>query len=287
MKLSDKSNKSMDADRVEAVIKMIAFRKQMEKRLDSSIAKRYWGNDIVELLENLGGKELVNKWIADSDAIFESRRAEQLRYAERIIKEKWYLRYGVLFVGVSGSLAAGTYKEEDDIDLFVVTKDYTAWIYRGLVKLFGKGIVRYFNEDENSGKLCINFVCEERGTTFDEDIFTLHELLHLQPVYNKEYHLKLLSSNPWVATKFQVSMPASLESARTRSSNFIKIANSAARKLQILYMRRTSHAPDTTRINESYRRGRIEFYPSQFHEMVMKQYEQAYSEIKGEFKKHT
>jgi len=61
----------------------------------------------------------------------------------RIISEKvriledslsWVLfKLFVRFVGISGSIASEFVKEEDDIDLFIVTKNDTVWIYRLLL----------------------------------------------------------------------------------------------------------------------------------------------------------
>ena len=41
----------------------------------------------------------------------------------------------VKFIGISGSVGSGFAKEEDDIDIFVVTRNGTMWLYRALVQI--------------------------------------------------------------------------------------------------------------------------------------------------------
>jgi hypothetical protein len=106
------------------------------------------------------------------------------------------------FVGVSGSIAAGTVSETDDLDVFIVVRDYTAWLYRGIVSIFllVKGVLRTMRNKDVNNKFCINLIVEERGIrSFDKDIFIMHELMYLIPVVNESYKNFIICSNEWLA----------------------------------------------------------------------------------------
>ena len=56
----------------------------------------------------------------------------------------------VKFIGISGSVAAKIANPEDDIDLFIVVKNGSSWLYRGIlklgIKLFYHAFLRQFFE---------------------------------------------------------------------------------------------------------------------------------------------
>ena len=168
------------ADVKSAVEKFIKFRRNMGLGLDFGKARYIWGKKEIKVLE---GKEVD----------FIKRREENLFVNEKVslVEEnvkKLLLFKWVKFIGVSGSVAAGFAKDEDDIDLFIVVKDGTAWLYRGVLTLRGlfNGLFRGKRHGEDVKNLfCFNLICEESGLNFDNDIFDFHELMYLIPVYEK------------------------------------------------------------------------------------------------------
>ncbi len=64
-------------------------------------------------------------------------------------------------IAISGSVAVGCPRREDDIDIFVIVRDDTLWLYRLWIKLLGGRIVaRRFDKDLQD-KFCVNFIVEK------------------------------------------------------------------------------------------------------------------------------
>ncbi len=176
----------------------------------------------------------------------------------------------VKYIGVSGSVAAGIAKEEDDIDLFIVVKNNTLWIYRGLMllkNLFNKKL-RRADSTEVKDILCPNHIVEERGLKFEDDVFNLHEIYYLKHVYNPDYFDKILASNQWIRSWGGV-VPVS-DITLKRMSIFREAMNLYFFLPQLLFMFLSRHKPDVKRIFQNYLSGKIEFFPANFKSKVLK-----------------
>jgi len=130
----------------------------------------------------------------------------------------------------------------------------------------GKGSVK--------NKLCVNFICEERGLSLNPDIFNLNEIISLIPIYKEEYLKVLLNHNGWLFDKYLISkkvlnkkpliqIQLSKDEENKRNILFF-IFNIIFLVPQILYMLITGHNPDIKRIKENYKKGRIEFFLKDF-----------------------
>lgn len=188
----------------------------------------------------------------------------------------------VKFVAVTGSVGAGIAKADDDIDLFIVVKNYTSWIYRGLlmVKLFKK--VLHFNDEEKTDKLCINFISEVRGLAFeDKDIFTLHEILYMKPIYNPGFKDEIISSNQWIYARY--GLEARVNSQTNRMAILSKFSliwlNFLSMMMQFTYMLFSGHSPNRKRLWREFKKGRIAFYPEYFRLEKLKDFENALSQV--------
>ena len=173
------------------------------------------------------------------------------------------------FVGVSGSVAAGFAKEDDDIDLFLVVKNHTAWIYRGLIaikNLFHHRIRRISNGGIVKDKFCVNLICEERDLVFERDIFNFHELMYLVPIFNEKYLNYIYSKNVWLREIYGVKGELLLnrQYASDRSNWLVRIINFKFFAIQLLFMIVSFHRPEIGRLWNNYKRGRIEFFPGDF-----------------------
>lgn len=180
----------------------------------------------------------------------------------------------VKFIAISGSVASGFAKEEDDIDIFVVVKNDRTWIYRAIIlsrNVFHRKIRMGDGKEGVKDKLCINFISEERGLSLDPDIFNLNEIISLIPLYKENYLRVLFSQNEWLFDKYLISRKVlaiekkeSFREEKNRRYFLFSICNMIFLLPQILYMLVTGHDPDIGRIRENYKRGRIEFFPKDF-----------------------
>lgn len=178
----------------------------------------------------------------------------------------------VKFIAVTGSVAAGLSKEDDDIDVFVVVKDYRVWLYRFLIwlknfrsKLFRRQSIFSHTGRDVKDTLCMNLLVEERGLHFDSDVFNLHELYYMVPIFNENYRDYVLMKNDWLVSKFGLAGVTSgylPEKDSFTADAFLRIMNFLAMLGQLLFM--ILHKPNYGRLLKNYQKGRIEFYPENF-----------------------
>jgi hypothetical protein len=169
----NKSNKNEEA----CIQRLYDFRSNIPANLSKDKIKSVWGIDkkypqVIEV-----NKDLLNNKLSIAKKSLEWLACNPF----------------VKFIGVSGSVASEFVQSEDDVDLFIVTQNDTAWIYRLYIyfkNIFHKKIRS--KENVNKGgkvkdKLCVNFITEQRALTLDSDIFNLNELIYLKPIYNTHF----------------------------------------------------------------------------------------------------
>lgn len=183
----------------------------------------------------------------------------------------------VKFVGVSGSVASEFAKDDDDIDLFIVTKNDTVWIVRAFIYLRDIKKKKIRKKDKNfiEDKLCLNLFVEERALEFKSDIFNLNELLFLKPIYNKEYIENIYSANLWLRNKYFVSGEffTKKDVRNLKKRNYLLIPfNILAFLAQLLFMILRKHEPDLKRLFNNFKKGRIQFYPKDFRDEKLKEF---------------
>lgn len=233
------------------------FRSLMKCSVSEEKAKYIWGKNFVKSLNT----KLVNEKVGNIIP-------NKLDIAKQDIK---YLKVGSLvkFIGVSGSVAAGFAGDDDDIDIFVVVKNNSAWIYRAVlaVKNIFHHRIRTKRDGENvKDKFCLNLICEERDIVFDNDMFNFHELMYLIPIYNERYLNYIYSQNSWLKDEYGVKNDLMINrvTVSKRKNIFWSIVNFLAFFLQLVFMIVTKHSPEIPRLKENFKRGRIEFFPSDY-----------------------
>jgi len=189
----------------------------------------------------------------------------------------------VKFIGISGSVGSGFAKEDDDIDIFVVTRNGIMWLYRALVQI--KNIfhrkIRIKGEKDVKDKFCLNLIAEERGLKFDNDIFNFNELMYLIPIYNEKYLNYIYSQNRWLETEYKIKKENMITKIKPQSdvNILMQILNKFLYYLQLIYMNLARHRPDLERIRENSKKGRIEFFPKKFRERKIENYLKEFKSI--------
>jgi predicted nucleotidyltransferase len=236
---------------------LIKFRSLMDCKLSQEKAKYIWGKSFTKNIGDSFPKEEENLVI--------NRKEEILR------KNVKYLLRGnlVRFIGISGSVAAGFAKDDDDIDLFIVVKDGSAWIYRGILtirNLFNNKIRAKRHGSDVKDKFCINLICEERGIIFDNDMFNFHELMYLIPMYNEKYLNYIYSQNVWLRDDYSVKRDLMVTREGRSKPVFVlvKIINYLSFFAQLLFMIISKHSPEIRRLKENYKNGKIEFFKKEY-----------------------
>ena len=228
--------------------------------------------------------ESIRIWGKEYDGV---RKYEKNNFVDEKVKvaeeNTSFLLIGnlVKFIGISGSVASGFAKEEDDIDIFVVVRNGAMWLYRALVQI--KNIfyrkIRIKGQKDVKDKLCLNLIAEERGLEFDCDIFNLNELMFLIPIYNEKYINYIYSQNRWLETKYEIKKENMITKIKPQKQvNLpLQILNKLFYYLQLVYMKFARHSPDFKRIQENSEKGRIEFFPKKFRERKILDYNTKFS----------
>jgi hypothetical protein len=187
----------------------------------------------------------------------------------------------VKFIGITGSVAAGTVKEEDDIDVIIVVKNHRLWLYRLLVWLrnFGNGLIgrqsllHPYSGQAAKNKICMSLMVEERALEFEHDLFVLHEIMYMIPEYKHNYKFVIMKANDWMASEFGVAgnvfgskdMTGEDDSMKARwrpGSYLLRFIDFLSFLGQLAFM--LLHRPDLKRIWRNKQIGRIEFFSKEF-----------------------
>jgi len=242
---------------------------------------------------NLSNERVRNIWdieISSSDT--QQNIKERIEIFDRKLNiAKDYLKFLlfkklVRFIGVSGSVGSEFAKDEDDIDLFIVVRNDTAWIYRFFLYLkdLSRRAIRskekVIKGVEVKDKFCINLITEERSLIFEDDIFNFNELLYIKPLYNSEFLNVIYLNNPWLKDKYLVSekflkrdLVKMGDVKKLTKRNYLLIpVNFFLFLLQIIYMSLMKHGPDYGRLWKGFMSGRVEFFPKDFREEKIKDF---------------
>lgn len=193
----------------------------------------------------------------------------------------------VEMVAISGALAMGNAKKEDDIDLFIVTSGDCLWITRlvSYVLLKFAGVpVRRVGESNVRDKICLNlWVDNEHLSVPTRDIYSAHEVLQAKVLFGRgEVYEKFLRSNSWVEQFFPVGFDKAVLSSKYQMTPFgyaqgrndkfqifqslnvvfMRIFEVPARILQWHYMRKK-------KTREKVGRGFAFFHPKSWREMII------------------
>jgi len=114
----------------------------------------------------------------------------------------------IKLIGLSGSIAMMNAKNEDDIDLFIITKKNRLFTARFLATIiaFIMGLKRPIGLKKASNKVCLNLFFDEdnlKVPKFKQTLFVGHEILQMKPIVNKDnVYERFLKANRWVQDIF-------------------------------------------------------------------------------------
>ncbi len=112
----------------------------------------------------------------------------------------------ILFIGLTGSVAANNAKIQDDLDIFIITSPGTLWIIRPFV-LFYLSLLRVRRGRSTDKKSVKNLVCPNLWLDVknlpinknQQNLYTAHEVLLVVPLINKNHtYEKFIFQNSWV-----------------------------------------------------------------------------------------
>lgn len=195
-------------------------------------------------------------------------------------------------VGVTGGLSRNNVKEEDDIDLFCITKSGTVWISRLLAILLVEllGIRRRPEDTDVADKICLNMFMSEDALSVamkERDLFAAYEVLQMTPLWERGgAYKKFLMANSWAA-KFLLNawkkkyLVSSIKYQGKTQNGFISLILNTftliltlfeplARIIQLWYMRHR-------RTTEVIAPGVLRFHPRDARDWIKRAFEQRLS----------
>ncbi len=224
-------------------------------------------------------KKKTYYFLAGRSKLFYIRRDREkiskakIKIAKRIIKLLAIIPT-VRFVGVSGSLSLNNSKINDDIDIFIITRDKTLWLTRFLVNLILvlKKSKRGRDDFYGTDKICPNMFLTEEALIIKKEkqnLFTAREIVQLRIIFNKnKTHQRFLYENSWIKkilpnTKISTH---NLAGKRGLSENkMLDIVDKIFYSIQFLYM--------SNRITEEeVRRDIAKFHPKDKSRIILQAY---------------
>ncbi|MEK7551617.1 MAG: hypothetical protein AAB532_03375 [Patescibacteria group bacterium] len=133
----------------------------------------------------------------------EKESNKKLLKAKKVIKKISNIPT-VNFIGISGSLAMKNSGINDDIDIFVISKDNLVWLTRLLLVFYLKtlGVYRKKHEKSPKDKICLNLIIGDGSTSFTkkrQNLYIAHEIVQLMPLFQRENtYLNFIDKNKWI-----------------------------------------------------------------------------------------
>ena len=243
-----------------------------------------------------GTKHLETKRRGGKEYFFLSGRSHIValrQVRKKIAVRKWHRIYHImnyfgfiptlLLVGVTGGLAVDNAKENDDIDVFFITRRNTIWVTRSIVTLVAEwlGVRRRPDAKTVTDTICLNMFMAEDALGLpkaEQDLFAAHEVLQMVPLWEREgVYRTFLRANRWVnyflprAWEERLSVAGQTEPRKSKNIalSFVRVVISLfepiARFTQLWYM-------NNRRTNEVIRSGMIRFHPRDARQWVREKY---------------
>lgn len=184
-----------------------------------------------------------------NDSIFRIRKDREKFSKKKLIIAKKIISViskipTVRFIGISGALAMQNCKENDDIDLFVITRRGTIWSTR-LIALIILGILRVRRKrlDKNAtDKMCLNMILDEGSLELSkrrQNMYGSHEVIQMLPMFErKNTYNRFIVANSWIFNFLPNAKPKKvLKSSKGNVfSLLVYIIEPFARRFQKMYM---------------------------------------------------
>jgi len=165
---------------------------ELEQRLISK--KIYSKEEIRKIGASLGLKKNGNKF-----------KLEKIKKAKQIANLMVKKFKNILFIGISGSVAAGYPKKNDDIDIMLITKKDKLWLTRFQLRwyVFSKKIPhRRYGQKEKMNEFCFNLWLDEKSLAVEkskQNLKNAMDLIMMIPIVNKNHiYERFIQSNKWV-----------------------------------------------------------------------------------------
>jgi len=206
---------SVSADRLLALLKTAAYAEVFSAPLESWQLRYALSNRPVEVSQLLTLWHQVRQDSSWLTALPHQRRSTQV--SAEVYRDKWqavqqavwYLRWipWIESIWVTGGLAMGNVREEDDIDFMFITQPGCLWTTRAAVSVLGMVLGklrrRHHTASQLKNRWCCNVWLDATALHLPENqqnLYTARETVQARPVYQVHHGAaeKWLQQNQWV-----------------------------------------------------------------------------------------
>lgn len=135
--------------------------------------------------------------------------------------------FSIELIGLTGRLALGVAKKDDDLDLLIITKKDTLWLTRLLV-LFLLSLLkvrRKAKDKQAKDKVCVNMFLSRSHLQIplkEQDLYSAHELCQMKPLFARNNcYTFFINQNQWVREYLPNALPKRKKIKRKRKNNFL------------------------------------------------------------------
>lgn len=220
-------------------------------------SQKYGGNlSEEELFERLIDKNIYTKSeLKETGVIIKNKKNPYLKgkivKAEKLSKQIGMSFKDVLFMGITGSVAAGSPKKDSDIDLMIITRANTLWLNRLKLRwLVVKNKIPHRKPGvrEKMDEFCFNLWLDEKTLKLKKERQNLKnamDLIMMRPLINKNRtYEKFILVNGWaknfVATGYKIKISKlNCQMINDKKSNYLDVLiNYLVFWPQFLYMKK-------------------------------------------------
>lgn len=207
------------------------------------------------------------------ESLVASRLQKEVLSKKKIMKARRIARMlgsipTIVGVGVSGSLSMLNAKEDDDIDLFIITKNRTLWVSRLLVTgmLVLTRNLRRFGSEQVKDSICTNMWVDEANMAFPknrQNIYTAHEIVQMKMLFCKHnINNKFMNANMWIHKFLPNTRIPAVRNDTSLSGIFFQMIEPIARGIQLWYMKKHQ-------TSETITDGFVAFHPKDYTHTVL------------------
>ncbi len=217
----------------------------MERKTDREM---FWQERIEPYLKKDG--KFRGKLKEREEGFFKDDRKKEYAGKKLILAKKVAIELGwirwIEAILVTGSVATGWARKDDDIDVMIMCQNKRLWICRAIVTcwLLIRGYkLRNFSNNKNEGdRLCFNLWLEERSLEINRDrrnILTALDLAWARPVLERGKIVKLFyEKNKWIKKYLKFSSNKAERNYNRINNLALDWLNFILYKLQYWYMKR-------------------------------------------------
>lgn len=121
----------------------------------------------------------------------------------RLITLPLFILPWIQFIGVTGTVAAYNARQEDDIDILIITRPHRTWVTRFLALTYLSLIRKRFDtrKQQLHNTYCINhLISTDKLESKQQDVYIANEIMRMRPLWERNNSFtRFLGDNSWLS----------------------------------------------------------------------------------------